>query len=76
MHVGINWRISIGLDPSVASALPHEVQVNKCEEDKDKTHEVNSEVTIFEERKGKIIYFTHINIHINVYIAYNYTHYC
>ena len=35
--------------------------MNECDEDKDKTHEANIEVTIFEERKGKIynLFYTH-----------------
>ena len=53
--VGINWRISSS-NPTAASAPPHEIQVDKCE-DEDKVHEVNSEVKvsdIFEEGIGKI----------------------
>ena len=42
-----------------ASAPPHEVQVDKCDEDKDETHEVKSEMKvldILEEGNGKICY--------------------
>ena len=42
-----------------ASAPPHDVQVDKCDENKDTTHEANSEIKvsdIFEEGIGKICY--------------------
>ena len=45
---------SVGSNPTAASALPHEVQVDKCDEDKDKVHEVNSEMKVSEEGIGKI----------------------
>ena len=46
------------MGPTV-SAPPHEVQVDKCDEDKDETHEVKSEMKvldILEEGNGKICY--------------------
>ena len=50
------------LENHSASAPLHEVRVDKCDEDKDKTNEVNSEVKVsdnLEEENGKICYAHH-----------------
>ena len=64
---------SVVSNPTAASAPPHEVQVDKCE-DEDKTHEVNSEVKvsdILKERIGKICYAHKLIIIELMYFMYN-----
>ena len=64
-----------------ASAPPHDVHVDKCDEDKDKTHEVNSDMKvsdIFEE--GLVRYAMHTDaphhwlviIELCIYLSHNY----